>query len=162
MEEEVWKDIYFTDFDGILHDYRGKYQISNKGRLRGFADKHGKIHKEPVTYFNPQPQSNGYICFHLRDGKGNNKYVKAHKIVAFMFIPIPKELLDIEEKLVINHKNEIKHDNRIENLEWCTSKYNTNYGTCIERRSKKLKGHKTTLKSRKKMSIAQRKRFLKK
>lgn len=159
MEEEVWKDIYFTDFDGILHDYRGKYQISNKGRLRGFADKHGKIHKEPVTYFNPQPQSNGYICFHLRDGKGNSKYVKAHKIVAFMFIPIPK---NNKGKIVINHKNEIKHDNRVENLEFCTQAYNSNYGTRNEKIKERLKGHKTTLKSRKKMSIAQRKRFLKK
>ena len=48
-----------------------------------------------------------------------------------VFIPNPDGLPQI------NHKNEIKTDNRVENLEWCTGKYNVNYGTAIERRSKK-------------------------
>lgn len=142
--EEVWKDIYFTDFDGVEHDYRGKYQISNMGRLRGFADKHGKIYDEPISYFNPQPQTNGYICYHLRDGKGGSRYVKAHKLVAFMFIPIPQELLDTNKKIFINHKNEIKHDNRVNNLEWCTPSYNSSYGTASERKVTSRKSDYTT------------------
>lgn len=37
----------------------------------------------------------------------------------------------------INHKDENKSNNCVSNLEWCTAKYNTNYGTCIKRRSEK-------------------------
>ena len=45
---------------------------------------------------------------------------------------------------IINHKDENKQNNNVSNLEWCTHKYNTNYGTAIQRQSEKLKGRKFT------------------
>ena len=54
---------------------------------------------------------------------GKTKLVSVHRLVAEAFIANPKKLP------VVNHKNEIKHDNRAINLEWCTTKYNINYGT---------------------------------
>lgn len=48
-------------------------------------------------------------------------------MVAEKYIPNPKNLPQV------NHKNENQLDNRVENLEWCTAKYNSTYGTRTER-----------------------------
>jgi hypothetical protein len=97
---EEWKDIA---------GYAGLYQISNLGRV--------KRNKKILI---PR-QRNKYLAIDLcRDGKPQTYSV--HRLVATAFIPNPDGLPQI------NHKNEIKTDNRAENLEWCTAKYNMNYG----------------------------------
>lgn len=58
-----------------------------------------------------------------------------HRIVAKAFIPNP------ENFPVVNHKNEIRDDNRVENLEWCTQEYNLKYGNHIQRVSESLKAY---------------------
>ena len=65
-----------------------------------------------------------------KKGKTLKKYV--HRLIAEAFIPNPNNYP------YINHKNENKLDNRIENLEWCTPQYNINYGTRNERAKKSL------------------------
>jgi len=64
-----------------------------------------------VQVLKPAKNSDGYLNVHLYAGDGG-KSIKVHRIVAAAFIPNPDNLPEI------NHKNEKKDDNRVENLEW--------------------------------------------
>ena len=97
---EIWKDI---------KSYEGIYQISNYGRVKG---KNG-IRKTPIN-------SSGYKIVKLCKN-GKIKFYSVHKLVANAFIPNPLNLP------IINHKDENKQNNFVENLEWCTQKYNSRY-----------------------------------
>lgn len=105
---ETWKEI-----PGLP----GYYQVSDKGRVATL--KHG------FRIYRPEKTKTGYyqVCI-------ERKRYKIHRLVSLAFVPNPDGLPQI------NHKNEIKTDNRADNLEWCTAKYNVNYGSCIKRRSK--------------------------
>lgn len=105
---EEWKDI---------PGYEGVYEISNLGRVR----RNGKILK-PL-------KDSGYLRAHLSKN-GIAKKVLIHRLVAFAFIPNPNNYPEI------NHKDEDKTNNTVENLEWCSREYNINYGTRNERVSK--------------------------
>ena len=109
---EIWKDI---------KDYEGLYQISNYGRVKSLIT--NKILKQ--TKF-----SCGNYVVELCKNKTHSKKL-VHRLVAETFIPNP------ENKPQVNHIDEDKTNNRVENLEWNTAKENTNHGTCIERRRKK-------------------------
>lgn len=92
------------------------YQISDDGRV--WSKKSNKWLK-PIDV-------NGYKKASLyKNGKEYQRLV--HRLVAEAFIPNPNNYDEI------NHINEDKSDNRVENLEWCTPNYNINYGTRIER-----------------------------
>lgn len=69
----------------------------------------------------------GYLEYRLYKF-GKIHYLLGHRLVAKAFIENPHKLPQV------NHKNEIKDDNRAENLEWCTHIENCNYGTAIQRR----------------------------
>lgn len=110
--EELWKDI---------EGFEGLYQISTNGRVRGFVRVKGKI-------LSPHKNEDGYLQIRLhKDGKKYSKYV--HRLVAMAFIPNPKNLPEV------NHKDENKRNNSVNNLEWCTHEYNITYGTCQKRSS---------------------------
>ena len=100
-----------------------------------FVDEYGNVYNRRQQ-LKPQVDRNGYMWVNLTyDGKQHNH--KIHRLVAQAYIPNPNNLPQV------NHINEDKSDNRVENLEWCTNEYNINYGTCIERASatRKEKGY---------------------
>lgn len=113
--EEVWKDV---------EGYNGRYQISNLGRFKSFAQdtKNGKM-KEGHKI------RKGYLRVLLYDGKGRKNWHQIHRLVASAFIPNPEGLEQV------NHKDEVKSNNCVDNLEWCTNYYNCRYGTKIARLS---------------------------
>lgn len=128
MMEEIWKDI---------EGYEGIYQVSNLGRVRSLdriiTQHHPETGKD-VTYvvhgqiMAPYFNMNGYQCVRLRSEKGRRTFL-VHRLVAKEFVPNPNGY-DI-----VNHKDESRDNNHADNLEWCTQKYNVNYGTSIQRLS---------------------------
>lgn len=110
---EEWKDI---------EGYEGLYQVSNKGRVRSLNYNHTR----KVKNLSLVVVKNGYIIVGLvKNGKTTRKYV--HRLVAETFIPNPNHYG------CVNHKNEDKTLNSVENLEWCDHRYNDNYGTRNDR-----------------------------
>ena len=91
----------------------------------------GKVfnsHKVPGRMLKNNMSNIGYYVVNLhKDGKGHTMQV--HRLVAQAFIPNPKNLPEV------NHKDEDKLNNRVDNLEWCDSAYNTNYGTSLQRKT---------------------------
>lgn len=87
----------------------------------------GKIwsHKRKI-FLRPYDDTHGYLKVDLR--KGNQRYqCKVHRLVALTYLPNPHNLP------CINHKDETKTNNCLNNLEWCDYQYNINYGTRTQR-----------------------------
>ena len=96
MQEE-WKP---------LISYNNLVEVSNFGNVRKLGKK---------TLLKPKPDKSGYLYVHIRiSNLGINKMAKIHRLVAEAFIPNPNKYP------IINHKNGLKTDNRVENLECCT------------------------------------------
>lgn len=95
-----------------------------------YACSNGKIWSANKNkYLSGEIDKDGYIKVHLSYNGRTQKFF-VHRLIAEAFISNPNHLPQV------NHKNEIKNDNRPENLEWVTCKENINYGTCISRRAK--------------------------
>ena len=98
-----------------------RYEVSNFGNIRSYVDFHGKIGTVPHL-LKPHKGNNGYYMIMLYF-KNKHKYMPVHRLVATAFIPNPNNYR------CVNHKDENKLNNSVDNLEWCTHKYNCNYGT---------------------------------
>ena len=119
--EEIWKDI---------RGFEGLYQVSNMGRVRSLdrtlPDKNGRLrHKKGMILKDCLNKERGYYRVSLSDGQRNFSHFEVHRLVALHFVE------GYKPGLVVNHINEIKTDNRAENLEWCTYQYNLNYSDVI-------------------------------
>lgn len=102
MPEEIWKQV---------NSWEGYYWVSNLGRVK---NRYNKI-------LALQLRANGYYQITLWKGKYINKTYTVHRLVAEAFIPNPDNLPQI------NHKDHNRLNNRADNLEWCTPKYNSNH-----------------------------------
>lgn len=118
-DKEIWKDI---------EGYEGYYQVSNLGRVKSverFVDNgygpRGAVRsiKEKIL---KQGKTNKGYCFVILCKNSTKNNVLVHRVVAKAFIPNPNNLPEI------NHKSENKAENFVENIEWCSKKYNCNYG----------------------------------
>lgn len=124
MENEIWKDIYYTDLKtGEVVDFRGKYQVSNFGRVKSLkrnvkCGNRNRTVKEKILKKSLNKYGYEKVSF-----LGNKYTYMVHRLVAYMFIPN-----DDIKKNQINHKDENKTNNHVSNLEWCDCKYNINYG----------------------------------
>lgn len=107
--------------------YEGFYEVSNLGNIDSLNDYNRKQKRKRLK---PNIGAKGY-SYVVLSNRIKRKTIKVHRIVAMAFIPNPQGFP------VINHKDENKLNNCADNLEWCTIKYNVNYGTGIERRIRK-------------------------
>lgn len=122
-EQEIWKEI---------EGFKGVYYISNYGQVKS-VDRMGKNnHFIPGRIMKQKTDKNGYKIVNLRTESGHIDK-KVHRLVAQAFISNPFNYP------VVNHKNEKPGDNYYRNLEWCTVRYNNNYGTRNKRISEKQK-----------------------
>ena len=113
--KEEWKDV---------ENYEGLYQVSNLGRVKSLKDNNGKPREKIMKQGKTK---NGYLRIMLcKNGKRERFLV--HRLVANAFIPNPNNFK------CVNHKDEDKTNNCVNNLEWCTYQYNNTYGTCQQRR----------------------------
>ena len=99
--EEMWKDIA---------GYEGKYQVSNLGNVKSLKTNRNLYYSKSKKYLRVGLSKNG-----IRKG------YSIHRLVAQAFLPNPKN------KPCINHKDCNGHNNRVDNLQWCTYKENNSY-----------------------------------
>lgn len=127
--EEIWCDI---------SDYKGLYQVSTLGRVRSLDRiiyDQGRHWFQNGKILKASSQKSGYLFVTLSKA-GKAKQYRVHRLVAQAFIPNPSKLPQV------NHKDEDVTNNKVENLEWCTAKYNLNYGNHNQNVAKTLKQHK--------------------
>ena len=118
MKGEIWKPV---------RNYEGLYEVSNLGRVKSLNYKRTGKEKILKAYNN----SHGYLQVNLcKDG--NREQPLVHVLVATAFLDNPDNLPEV------NHKDENPKNNMVENLEYCSSSYNTNYGTRNKRVAEKL------------------------
>ena len=122
---EIWRPI---------EGYENLYEVSNLGRVRSLERtvirKNGVKRKVSEKILKPGTQQNGYLMVTLhKNGVRRSFYL--HRLVLTAFNP------NSDKKLQVNHLSEDKTDNSVENLEWCTAKENSNYGTRTKRASEK-------------------------
>ena len=105
--EEIWRDV---------KGHKGRYMVSNLGRVKSLN--YSNTGKEGIL--NAEDNGKGYLRVRLwKDGKVEK--CRINRLVAIAFIPNPDNLPEV------NHKDEDKTNNRVENLEWCSRQYNVEY-----------------------------------
>ena len=102
--------------------YENIYGITSCGRVYSYKSK---------KFLTPKHTRNGYLIVGLcKDGE--RKFYFIHRLVAMAYLPNTENLPEI------NHKDENKTNNCLQNLEWCDHKYNVNYGTHNEKLKKPI------------------------
>lgn len=157
---EIWKDIKFTDTDGVEYDYTGYYQVSNMGNVKSLGRLDSSGHNLKERILKTKPNKLGYKMTALSKN-GELKRFLVHRLVAHMFVENPNELP------IVNHKDENPSNNCASNLEWCTVQYNNQYSHCgsehteearrkMRESHKGMRGKKHLEESKRKMSEAKK------
>lgn len=121
---EIWKDI---------EGFEWFYMVSNLWRIKSID--RNILYKKNERFYKWKiltSTTKNYIFVHLSNKNKERKRMLAHRIIAKAFIPNP------ENKPFINHKNWIRNDNRVDNLEWCTCKENNRHAYFILKKQSKL------------------------
>lgn len=121
LPDEIWKDVI---------GYEGYYEVSNLGRVRSVDRTIMRNGKFPVHYsgkIRAQMQGGNSPYLQVSIRKNNLKLV--HRLVAESFLEREKS------KDYVNHKDGNPLNNCVDNLEWCTQKYNVNYGDHAKKQS---------------------------
>jgi hypothetical protein len=109
--QEVWK---------AIPGYEGRYEVSDQGRV---------LSNRTNLFLKPNTMNHGYVCVHLYSGGKQTRVVKTiHQLVALAFVPNPHNCREV------NHKNFLRRDNRVENLEWVTRSENVRHAVAAGRR----------------------------
>lgn len=115
LEGEIWKDI---------PNYEGYYQASNFGRIKSLprfiVDKNGVLNIIKKKILSDKARTQGYVSVVLRK-EGVGITYRAHRLITLTFLG--------ESDLVVDHINGIRHDNRLENLRYCTHRENSKYSS---------------------------------
>ena len=134
--------------------YEGYYEVDTLARVysveRGVTVSDGnRVYEKPVRgrKLRQNMHTRGYKTVSLtKNGKTKKMFV--HRIVAEAFIPNPQNLP------FVNHIDEDKTNNLVENLEWCTPQYNSTYGKAREKQAKKIRGIPHTEEHKKKIAAS--------
>lgn len=141
---EIWKDV---------PGYENLYQCNTSGEVRSLdrviTVKGGRRRCVKGVVLKQVRHTHGYSQVTLCDGSEKQVWL-VHRLIATTFVPNPENLP------CVNHINEDKADNRVENLEWCTVAYNNAYGDRVQRCAEKHRGLRHTEETRKRMSEAHR------
>ena len=132
--------------------YEGYYEVDQLGRVFGVdrtvsVNDNGRVYDKPIAgkQMKQTLHDKGYKIVSLTKN-GKTKLCFVHRIVAEAFIPNPDNLP------MVNHKDEDKTNNFVENLEWCSASYNRTYGKGVEKQAKQLRGKKHTEEHKRKIS----------
>jgi hypothetical protein len=127
QEQEIWN---------YIPRYKGRYQVSNLGRIRSVnryiktTNRWGKPMKSFRLGRIMKPgKANNYSLITLHT-KGKREQYLVHRLIALVFISNPLNLSEV------NHKNGIRTDNRVENLEWITRKGNVHHARNVLKRGR--------------------------
>lgn len=115
LDGEEWRTTTVSD----------RYAVSNYGRVLSYAISYPsskRVFSKGPNLVKPRINKLGYYRVSIYSGNHVSKSYLVHRLVAMAFIPNPNNLP------YINHKDENPGNNRTDNLEWCTQKYNCNYG----------------------------------
>lgn len=151
-----WLDKYEKDLVEVVRKpvkgYEGHYEVDQFGRVYSVNRvihiiDNSREYDKPIAgrQLRQSLHTKGYKVVALTlDGVTKTQFV--HRLVAEAFIENPDNLP------MVNHKDEDKTNNFVDNLEWCTAEYNTNYGNARKKQAKKLKGRPHTEEHKKKIS----------
>lgn len=122
LDGEIWRDV---------RGHEKIYKVSNFGRVKALSRNALRSDKTILLkekLLSPQTYRGGYVKYHLYDRDKTKRTLSQHRLIAIAFIENPLNKPDI------NHKNGIRNDNRIENLEWCSKSENTTHSYKVLKR----------------------------